>query len=257
MISNKKVPEQTSYCIAYLRFFACMMIVSCHYLQSFNNDWAYVLNTGVQIFLLISGYLYGYAGIRSVRKFYSTRMKKIYIPYLLWTGIVSIFLLLLAPAHFNIRVVIAQVLMLGRLDGQSHLWFIPVLFLCYLVLPLFTSIKKQAISLFVLVSFIIILLGIYFITQKTDFLWIMTYYIGYLLGRVPNISKYIVLPTLLVISILICNIPIIKLFTDKTIVGQGIHILSAVAILCLSLLFPSLNRYIPAQYPPTYLYWKI
>ena len=35
-------------------------IVTCHFMQSLGNHWAWVFNIGVQVFLLMSGFLYGY-----------------------------------------------------------------------------------------------------------------------------------------------------------------------------------------------------
>ena len=36
-----------------------LLIVACHYLQYYNNGLAWWLNVGVQVFFVISGYLYG------------------------------------------------------------------------------------------------------------------------------------------------------------------------------------------------------
>lgn len=252
MASNKEIPVQTSHVIAYLRFLACMMIVTCHFFQAYDNDWAYVLNVGVQIFLLISGFLYGYTGIKTVPRFFSGRIRKVYLPYLYWTIIVSFLLIAFAYDRFNIRVAIAQVLMLGRMDGQSHLWFIPVLFICYLILPVFTLIKNRALSLTALVAFILTLLGIYAITDEADYLWIMTYFIGFILGMVPNICKALFIPIVILVAFMLYDTPILELFTDKSFAGRAIHILSALGILCLCIVGADIMRGKSGKYPPPY-----
>lgn len=67
--------------ISYLRVLALIMIVSCHFLQKLDNKWAWVLNIGVQIFFLISGYLYGFKQIDNWILWLIKRIRKVYIPY--------------------------------------------------------------------------------------------------------------------------------------------------------------------------------
>ena len=48
--------------ISLIRFISTIMIVSCHFLQYFNLELAWWLNVGVQIFFIMSGFLYGNKG---------------------------------------------------------------------------------------------------------------------------------------------------------------------------------------------------
>lgn len=229
------------------------MIVTCHFFQAYDNDWAYVLNTGVQIFLLISGFLYGYTGVTDIPRFYSGRIRKVYLPYILWTMIISFLLIAFAYDHFNIRVAVAQILMVGRMDGQSHLWFIPVLFICYLILPVFTLIRNRTLSLSALLVFVLILSGIYAITGEADYLWIMTYFIGFILGMVPNICKALFIPIVILVAFMLLDTPVLELFTDKSFAGRAIHILSALGILCLCIVVADVMRGKSGKYPPLLL----
>jgi peptidoglycan/LPS O-acetylase OafA/YrhL len=139
---DNKLSLRESAAISHLRMVSCMMIVLCHFLQAYGNDIAYIFNTGVQIFLIISGYLYGVKRIKSAKSFYFGRIMKVYKPYVIWTILVAIILLCISPAHISIKRLCAQLLLLGFIDGQTHLWFLPVLISCYLILPIFDAIKK-------------------------------------------------------------------------------------------------------------------
>lgn len=236
--------------VSSLRLISCLMIVSCHFLQAYSNDWAFVLNTGVQAFLLISGLLYGIYGISDVKSFYSKRIKKVYVPYRLWTAIITILLIIFAPEHITYRRVVAQILMLGTLDGQSHLWFIPILFLCYLILPIIASIRSPRISFLVIVSLITILFCGFAVTGEANLLWIATYFIGYMLGRYSKIIKYISLPIIVSLLFLLCRPDIIEMFQDKTLIGRGVHILFAIGLLLLSVQLVCLRNLLSVRILP-------
>ena len=70
--------------IRYIRSYALFSIIACHFLQVYNNKWAWVLNVGVQIFLAISGYLYGNKNIVDWSKWFKDKIKKLYIPYIIY-----------------------------------------------------------------------------------------------------------------------------------------------------------------------------
>lgn len=49
-----------NFSISFTRLIAVLLIIGCHLLQHvFVSNWAWVFNVGVQIFLVVSGYLYG------------------------------------------------------------------------------------------------------------------------------------------------------------------------------------------------------
>ena len=57
-MTNKKMD-----CISLLRMLSVFSIISCHIMQFYNNELAWWFNTGVLIFLLISGFLYSQKNI--------------------------------------------------------------------------------------------------------------------------------------------------------------------------------------------------
>lgn len=225
------ISPQESIALSYIRIASCIMIVICHFMQAYGNDWAYILNSGVQIFLLISGYIYGAKGIQSIRSFYIGRIKKVYKPYFIWTVLVALMLLLFNSEHISIRRTIAQILMIGTIDGQSHLWFMPILFNCYFILPVFARIKNSITAFIVLGLFVLGLTVAFLKTGEANILWVETYFIGYILGRWPNMIKILVVPLVLLFSaILFQSSNVIVDFQDKSILGRGLHILLALLI---------------------------
>ena len=73
-----------SHAIALLRGYSVIMIVLCHILQGLHNHWAWVLNIGVQIFFILSGYLYGKKEIIEAKSWYVQRAIKILSPFYLY-----------------------------------------------------------------------------------------------------------------------------------------------------------------------------
>ena len=76
--------KQESSAISHLRVLAMLSIVTCHFLQALNNQWAWVLNIGVQIFLFMSGFLYGHKHIDNWLNWFEKRITRVYIPFLLF-----------------------------------------------------------------------------------------------------------------------------------------------------------------------------
>lgn len=174
--------KEESSAISFTRTLSCVLIICCHFLQAYDNPWAWVLNTGVQIFLLISGFLYGIKGIDNITRFYIGRIRKIYIPYLVWTGMAATLIALLATEHFSFRHVAWQILMRGRMPGQEHLWFIPVLFECYILLPFFCKLPHRLCP-WALGIFGTLLMAAYGYTGNATYMWMLVYYTGYTAGR--------------------------------------------------------------------------
>lgn len=52
--------ESVSIGLSWLRLIATWSIVACHILKANGNHWDYIFNIGVQVFFLLSGYLYGH-----------------------------------------------------------------------------------------------------------------------------------------------------------------------------------------------------
>ena len=74
--------------VAFIRLISLIMIVSCHILQGLGNKMAFWVNVGVQIFLFISGFLYGTKKIDNFSNFYKQRLIKILLPFSIFSIII-------------------------------------------------------------------------------------------------------------------------------------------------------------------------
>ena len=154
MLQNKSI----SISISNLRVLALIMIVSCHIMQAHNNKWAWVLNSGVQVFLFVSGYLFGHSNINSIKVWYYKRLKRIYIPLFIWCLVYVFLLFVVKDESVETKRVITTFLCLqqyfGGISGLEHLWFVTAILTCYLITPVFDKLKAHANIVFV---FIIVL----------------------------------------------------------------------------------------------------
>ena len=95
-MENKKMD-----CISLLRMLSVFSIISCHIMQFYNNELAWWFNTGVQVFLLISGFLYSQKNVK-VKEFYKKNITKILFDYYVYFFIVLLFYILLKKDYLNI-----------------------------------------------------------------------------------------------------------------------------------------------------------
>ena len=178
-----------STCISYVRFFAMLSIVLCHFLQALNNNWAWIFNVGVQIFFLVSGYLYGNKEILDWKKYYKKRFVKIYIPFIVF--FICVLPLYISRDLFSTKLTIIHILNLqglfGTYPGITHLWFLTAIMLCYFITPILQKLKKYS-TIFLVVGLILVTLNYaVFKKQITRIDWFFLYSVGYFY---PNIKPY-------------------------------------------------------------------
>lgn len=102
------INQRESNAISVLRVLAMSSVVACHILQGLDNPWAWILNVGVQIFLVMSGYLYGHKQIGDWKQWFVKRFQKLYIPYVLFVIVVVLACGLFSDAKIGIRNVCAH-----------------------------------------------------------------------------------------------------------------------------------------------------
>ena len=124
-----------------------LMIITCHFMQYLNIELAWWFNVGVQIFFTISGFLYGRKTVNNPIKFYKKSFKKILIPYWIFLLIVAVIQKILVPEVFSWGKTLFAFLCIGTLDGIEHLWFVPKILICYLLLPLFLLIRDEVLKM--------------------------------------------------------------------------------------------------------------
>lgn len=190
--------------ISLIRLLSMLMIISCHIMQYYDLELAWWFNVGVQIFLCISGFLYGQKNIDNVTGFYNKRLKKILIPYYLVFIPFGIIEFIFARDVFSIKDFALGMVLCSRLKGAEHLWFIPTILMCYLITPLLQGYKnkcvdeKRTIVGFTVLGVIITSVLIQGFTTFNP-AWICCYVIGYALGVNEN-GKYINEKVLMIIA---------------------------------------------------------
>ena len=182
------------YSISIVRFLATSAIIICHMLQYLNQELMWWFNVGVQIFLCMSGYLYGRKGlIDNDFKFYKKNLSKILIDYYIVTIPMFIIATIFIVKSFSITSLIRLLFTRVAILGGEHLWYIPYCIICYLITPplsrFFEKNKDKNIALkFIILSFCIaaiIELFFYFFVAA----WIICYLLGYFLGHLSLKGK--------------------------------------------------------------------
>ena len=160
------------------------MIITCHILQYLDNELAWWFNVGVQVFLCISGFLYGQKHLEVIRDFYLHRFEKICIPFY----IVLIPAVTINLVCKNIDLLTAgQVLLMNKtFPGTGHLWFVPTILFCYLFTPILESfyihVSKRGYIITSLFAFEIVAVFCYGFATFYSGAWIGCYVIGYAIG---------------------------------------------------------------------------
>lgn len=180
-----------SYAISFIRALATAMIIACHIFQYLNMELAWWFNVGVQIFLCISGYLYGSKSIEDDFAFIVKQYGKILLDY--WIVIIPATLLYL---FFNISdsmsasEVIGLLVGYSTLPGAGHLWYVATCLFCYALTPLIRSFflyaeKGSTLRMIFLsiVGMAVIQLLCGFFVPYFNGAWINCYFIGFFLKR--------------------------------------------------------------------------
>lgn len=175
------------YKISLIRCFAMCSIIFCHFLQYFGNGLAFWFNVGVQVFLFMSGYLYG-ARDKLTKGFVEKNSIKILLDFWIYLIIIIPIYYIFCPDVFDGLNIVNLFLCKGTVSGIEHLWFIPCILFCYLITPiLYCSRKKwlEYTSKQLLVVFLLyLLIGrqlIKIYTNQSD-AWVLCYILGYFYG---------------------------------------------------------------------------
>ena len=129
--------------ISACRWAATCCIVACHIMQYYENCLAYWFNIGVQVFFIISGYLYCNKQVSQPLRFLTRNWLKILIPCEIFLiGTLFAFYVVgvdLPPTKECIRVVLLS----QTIPGCGHLWFISQILFCYLSIPVLHGVRIE------------------------------------------------------------------------------------------------------------------
>lgn len=131
--------------ISIIRVLAMISIIAGHVFAWENINTYQLLSIGVEIFLFVSGYLYAHKDIDSILAFLKERITKLLIPSWImmcvlgiatWciegeleSGTVLVYLLNLQGIPFVFRGIKN-----GQLFQGGQLWFLTVIFACYIIM---------------------------------------------------------------------------------------------------------------------------
>lgn len=171
-----------NWAIVYIRIIAMLFIFIDHAtaycdipMKSFIIQ---ITNSGVLIFLLISGFLYGGGKTVIDKKWVIGRIKRLMVPC--WIFLIIYYSIKFATGEsINIGFVLTYFCFLqgfiGTESGLTHLWFLTLLMICYLLIPLLQKFrtktigwsKKEWITTILLLLFMQVLLA-YFCNIRLD-----------------------------------------------------------------------------------------
>lgn len=147
--------------VSYARFIAMIMIVLCHYFQFYSIELAWWFNVGVQVFLIISGFLYGQREINDPIVFLQGRCKKVLMPFYIYLFGITIYLRFVIHKSLSVASIVGAFTGANPYKGTEHLWFVPYIMFCYFITPLLyalkTRIEKKSVSYKALVLGIILI----------------------------------------------------------------------------------------------------
>ena len=128
--------------ISFCRYIAMNFIVACHVLQYYDNELAWWFNCGVQIFICISGFLYGQRRIDNGYSFIKRRFIKILSSYYVCLLIDVVLLYIFSDQVVDIKDIILMVFCKGTIAGLGHLWFVGTILFCYLLTPILSQVYE-------------------------------------------------------------------------------------------------------------------
>ncbi|MCD7780297.1 MAG: acyltransferase [Candidatus Gastranaerophilales bacterium] len=134
--------------IMYLRVIATAFIFIDHALAYTDMPGKSIIiqitNSGVLIFLMISGFLYGGKTIGDMVGWLKNRVLRLYIPYFIF--IIVYYLCMFVQGKFVLKSFLTYLFMfqgiLGTENGPHTLWFMTLLLMCYCLIPLLQFIRK-------------------------------------------------------------------------------------------------------------------
>ena len=199
------------------RVIGMVMIVLCHIASALGlSAVGQLLQSGVQLFLFISGYLYSNKHIENGKRWLYQRFCRVCIPCYIW-------ILLVCCAGLFARAALSGVSLLAYLlnlqgyhyifaflprvpgiSGLTHLWFITVLLVCYLLTLLYKRYEKTGAHWLktALIIGLVLTVPLGLLGLRIDYIWI--YFAGYAAGRKQvrlSVKKYLLLTAAMVILV--------------------------------------------------------
>lgn len=200
--------SQESAVLRYLRGIACILIVACHFCQSSGLlEYTFLLNIGVQIFFCISGFLYGHKEISSWKEWCIGRMKKLYLPFILFCLPVITYVAIryggITWINFLAYLTMGQVVY-GEVLQLAHLWFISAIVICYLFTPVLQYLRKWSDTALVVLIIATIIEYSFIHYRLFHYSWLFLYSFAYFFANSKYKKVYAAFSALILIGIVAC-----------------------------------------------------
>ena len=246
--------------ISIIRVLAMFSIILTHWCKLAQINDYQLFSIGVEIFLFISGYLYGKKEISNKTLWIKTRIKRLMFPY--WMVLILIAgTRLLLEMNISIKNFVLNLFSIqginrillnldtGSIEGYGQTWFLTILWVCYFIMLLLKSNKRidyylsnRPVCLFAILAVLQIVMAF----CGVQMVYIICYFMGYFLSRKEWLNKKIyALITCLFIVLSIVRLTTRNIF-DGTILYD--HIIArwsfvAMAIWIIMTLLFVCNRY--------------
>ena len=194
-----------------IRVISMVLIVTCHIFQYYGFKMAFWLNVGVQLFFILSGFLYGAKDIHDFKSFWTKKIYHIIIPYEI---VVVVFFIVFTifdkmPKVLDILYYISATQAFNTsITPIAHLWFMSYILLFYLLIPFLQKfdISDKKFFLTILISIVFILQFLQFVNVININATYLMLFIGsyYISRRLFKYKKQFNYNKLLIISGAIC-----------------------------------------------------
>ena len=235
------ISEERSRAITYIRVGSMLAIVLCHILQAYSSRWALVFNIGVQAFIALSGYLYGEKLIADWKQWGVGRVKRVYVPLLLFLIAVLPFYLFFHRDVFSWKAYSVYLLNLQGIPfvtggkmiaGIRHLWFLTAIMIAYFSTPILQRLMQKAPIVFPLLL-LCTGFGYWLVPGQWMFLlsWIFLYAICYLYVNIKNTRIYdigLIVIEMVLVGIVLSNTDIITDYFNP--INRAFHDLTGVCV---------------------------
>lgn len=239
------ITNEESRAISYLRIMAMLSIVVCHFMQALDSHWAWVFNIGVQVFLLISGYLYGHKQVAGWWQWFRKRFIRIYLPYILFfVAVVPMYAINGMITLKRILVYLADLQgIMGGVKGLGHLWFLTAIALCYAITPILQWTARYSKCLIWCVIAITIVILIRFPEYGNRASWFILYSFGYYLASAPRWERILFGNGCAIVMVwLMMHFSWESIMTMSSCWSMAFHITGALLIFLIGIAFFSLMK---------------
>lgn len=243
------ISQQESNSVTIIRTFSMFMIVICHLFQAYNHSLAAVFNVGVQVFFIISGFLYGHKNVSDWNLWYKKRLLKLYIPYIIVAFSVMLIHIIAETANVRWYNIVGYITNLHGLrqvidiplnvSGLNHLWFMTAIMFAYIATPIAQYLKKNS---FLFLSLMLSVLAPIYLYLPPKLLWglewVWLYMFGYFFANISSKQRTLVGVAFIIAFIII--LPYIHSEADianYSRMGRISHCALGVTIFYLGLLF--------------------